>query len=165
MAVTVLSEGDAAAAMWTDETLAGLKAVLDANLAIILAGTGGEALAAVHVGGRKKDAKFPVAYLLHLSTDDRDAELSGGRELTQRFRLILYIRGDQNDGTLEARISDLADRAKAALHANQNRSADSLWHYLICGRLIVGPAPSDRSNTYLRGAQIDVTVVRMVETA
>lgn len=164
MAITTITEGDAAAAQYTDETRAALRLTLiePDNLAVLLAGTGGDVVTNIHIGTRRKEAIYPVVYIAHLGTDEDDHELGNVRELRQRFRLYVYQRGPKTDGTVEAQVADLADRIKAVLNANRNRSADGLWYYLRCGRLVTGPAPSDSAATKIWAAHIDVLCLRSV---
>ena len=162
MASTVILEATASAAQYTDETRAAIVTTLTDNIAVLLAGDGGEAVSNIHAGQRRKDALYPVIYVTHLGTDDNDAELGGVRELTQRFRLYCYNRGPLNDGTVQSGVADLADRARAALHANRDRQSDGLWYYLICGRLLTGPAPNDSANTKIWCAQVDLMCLREV---
>lgn len=162
MASTVILEAAASAAQYTDETRAALKATLDDNIAVLLAGDGGEAVTNIHIGARRKEALFPVVYIAHTGTDDQDVELGGVRELRQRFRLYVYQRGVLNDGTVQAQVADLADRIKAVLHANRKREAEGLWYDLICGRMVTGPAPSDSASSKIWAAHIDVLIAREV---
>ena len=158
MAATVILEAAAAAAQYTDTTRDALKTTLTANIAVLLAGTGGEAVTDVHVGTWRKAALYPVIYILHTTTQDGDSEF-GARELRQSFRIYVYQRGALNDGTLEQQVVDLADRVREVLHSNRNRQADSLWYDLQCQRLVsVG-----MRDAQLRGAHIDVVVSRMVD--
>ncbi|MCP5059555.1 MAG: hypothetical protein GY937_22860 [bacterium] len=158
----MILEAAASAAQYTDETRAAIKTTLEDNIAVLLAGDAGEAVTNIHVGTRRKDALYPSVYIAHIGTDDDDHELGSVRELRQRFRLYVYHRGGKNDGTLEAEVADLADRIKEVLHNNRDRQGDGLWYWLLCGRMVTGPAPSDKAATKIWAAHIDVLVLRSV---
>lgn len=162
MAATVILEAAASAAQYTDETRAALVATLTDNIAVLLAGDGGEAVTNIHVGARRKDALYPVIYVTHLGTDDTDAELGGVRELQQRFRLYVYNREPKNDGTGQAGVADLGDRVREVLHSNRDRQSDGLWYYLLCSRMVTGPAPVDQAASKIWAAQIDLVCIREV---
>ena len=159
MAYTVMSSAQATAREYGKSSLAAIVACLEANAAVIVAGTRAVSASTIYAG-RRAEPVYPclmVEPLLHDEDDMTMGGIGGGtRRLSLTYRVYGFDLAEGQPETGTTQIVQLADRVRAALV--YNRTLDGTVLDVQVGRATFGRL----GGSFAQGFQMDVLVDREV---
>lgn len=160
MAYTVMTEGQAAAREYGKAALSAIIACLEANAAVIKAGSRAVSSTTIYAG-RRAEPVYPCIMVEPLSQEDEDMTMGGMGNATRKLMLVYRVYGFDNAmgqpaQTGATQIAQLADRIRAALVYNPTLDASVLDTQV--SRATFGRQPG----SFVQGCQMDVRVTREV---
>ena len=170
MAYTVLSEKQAEASEHTLEALKRLKAVLDANAAVLKSGGRAAVSTTVFTGAQHAVGRFPAIQAEAAEAYEEPSGMRWGAVslLYMRFRLFAFDIALGRPSALAENLAQFSDRIQAVLR--KNRTLDGFCRNVridkvVHGRLRGGPRSSNPvfASHPILAAQIDATVEKAIE--